>query len=340
MQNPIEMQDPIEMQPTELRRWVLKPKTTDFKFKWSNRKLIAIEVLFSIAVICILIMVPLGYQYVEWNEFAIRKNVASNKVDYENVYGNGQYFWGLARRAIKFKNTVNTVNFDVKSDDALIIFTEAGLELEIDCSFQWVVIKDELGMLYKNYALTYPTQIESIARSILKNVAPQYELEDYYQQRDNITKSMYDSLKTGLREKMNVNVTFFQLNFVTLPNLVLNRLLNIAVQSQLNLKERYVQEAQIIRQTTQTMANEIRANATVINSSAIADASYILQQANAQAFQVIQNAKREAYQSLFLELGLNTTELQLAYIQATGLMSKSDWTLLVDINPIVNLGLN
>jgi hypothetical protein len=38
-----------------------------------------------------------SFQYVEWNYYSLKRNTATNKVDYSHVYGNGRYFWGLAR---------------------------------------------------------------------------------------------------------------------------------------------------------------------------------------------------------------------------------------------------
>jgi hypothetical protein len=163
-----------------------------------------------------------------------------------------------------------------------------------------------------------------------------YSLEDYYQKRDQITTEMTEALTTGLFEKMNVEVVMFQLNFVQLPSVVLQRLLNIGIQSQVNIKESYVQNATIIRQETKKLVNQILANATVINATATSESSFITQNAQAQSFKMLQDAKRIAYAQLFQDLNLNTTELQLSFLYVTGISSSdADIKMLVDVNSVL-----
>jgi hypothetical protein len=117
------------MQSDAWDRW----KNSSRLFKWT-----VVGLLFIIIVL-IVSLVPASYSYVEWNEYALKRDTTTNKVDYHEVYGNGRYFWGLGYGPVTFKNTATTVDFS--GDNALSIFSSGGLELLIECSFQYQVIK-------------------------------------------------------------------------------------------------------------------------------------------------------------------------------------------------------
>lgn len=304
------------------------------KIELSKKKIIAGGIFLVLFIISIIFMIIFSFSYVEWNQYALKQNTANNKVDYNHVYENGRYFWGLARRPITFINTAITVEFTGKN--SLIIFTDGGLEMNISCSFQYIIIKDELPILFRNYGTTYPQQIKSISLSILKNLAPNFTMEEYYQKRYEIRNHMFDNLKKILRRDLNVDVIYFQLDYIELPEILITKLLSIAVQNQTNIKEQYIQQASVIRQQTISMAQSIIANATVINQTAISEANFIVEKAKSEAFKIIQNAKKNGLANIYTELGLNTTDLQLSYLYTTQLaQSKYDFNLLVDVNSII-----
>lgn len=301
--------------------------------QWTPRNK-AILVGFVAIVIASIIMIACSFQYVEWDQYALKRNTASNTVDYGTVYENGRFFWGLGYSPVTFGRTMVTVDFS--GTNSIVIFSEGGLELQISCSFQYAVIKDELPTLYRNYGTTYPKQLQSIALSILKNIAPTFTLEQYYNNRDLIRESMFTALKDGLKEKINVQVYHFQLNYIQLPDTVISKLLRISVQNLTNIEAQYIQQAAVTRQETANMAQAILANATVVNQTAVAQASFIVQQANAQAFTVQQTAKKDGLALLYSALSLNTSSLQLSYIYTTQLaQSGSSVNMFVDVNSVI-----
>ncbi len=134
---------------------------------------------------------------------------------------------------------------------------------------------------------------------------------------------------------MNVEVLYFQLRYVTLPDVVVQKLLDIGIQNQTNIMEQFVQESTVIRQETQTLANNILANATVVTEIATAEAAYIQNGASAEAFKIVQLAKQQGYSTLFQTLGLNTPELQLAFLYVTALQENSGVNYLVDVKSAI-----
>ncbi|CAH6421355.1 Hypothetical protein UVM_LOCUS462 [uncultured virus] len=316
----------------------MRDRIDDAKEWFTFWRAVAVGSAACVVLVASVVMLVYSFSYVEWNEFALKKNTASNTVDYEHVYDNGRYFWGLGRSPVRFDNTLKTVRFG-DSGDAIVVFSEGGLELQIACGFQYRVIREELGQLYREYGMTYAVQIESISLSILKNVAPAFTMQDYYQNRSEIRAAMFAALATGLREKMHVEAVSFQLDFVKLPGLVLGKLLNIAVQNQTNIREQYVQEAAVVRQETTSMAQVLLASASVINQTALANAGFVRANARAQAFLLVQNEKRAGLQVLFEALGLNTTELRLSFVYVTSLTTEGGGRaadhMLVDIEQVL-----
>jgi len=312
------------------KRWAQKRVDN---YECTPRKTIGISGCSVIISIIIIVLVSESFSYVDWDEFALKQNTVSNTVYYDQVYGNGRYFWGLAYKPVLFSNIATTVVFT--GDDALVIFSEGGLQLNISCSFQYKVIQEELPTLYRNYATTYPTQVVSIALSILKNIAPNFTVEDYFQIRDEIQIAMFSNLQAELHSEMNVNVTYFQLDYIELPPILISKLLTIAIQNQTNIKQQYVQEATVIRQQTVALAQIAIANATVINQTAIAEANFIQLQATANAFTIIQSAKKTGLRSIYQALNLNTSELQLAYLYTTQLAAAQNVQLLVDVSSVI-----
>jgi len=322
--------EPMEVESPSHSRAAIFEVSSSFYRKLTLAQKIWILVIFSIILITGIALIISAFSYIEWNEYGLKVDTATNKVDYTVIYDNGRYFWGVGQGVVTFVNTATTVDFS--GDNDLSIFSEGGLELEIDCSFQYRVIKEELSTLYKNYGTSYPEQIVSIAKSVLKNVAPNFTMEQYYQDREAISAQMFEALKAGLRIEMNVEVLMFQLRYVTLPNVVIQKLLSIGVQNQTNIREQYIQQSTVIRQQTASLANSIIANATVINETANAQASFITSKAQAQAFKLVQLAKQQGYAKIFQALGLNTPELQLSFLYVTSMQQQSNVHYLVNLN--------
>lgn len=95
----------------------------------------------------IIFTVPFGIAYVEWNEYALKKNSITNKVDYTQVFENGRHYFGVGKKAVKFTNTANNIEF--WNPNGLVTFTDNGLEIDIDCSFQYKIRKELLPELFK-----------------------------------------------------------------------------------------------------------------------------------------------------------------------------------------------
>ena len=124
----------------------------------------------------------LSFKYVEYDEIALRKNVLTNTMDLENVYGGGRYLWLINESPVPFPATYQFVDFD--DDNELIVFDKKGLSLQLYSSFQYRIVKANLGKLFQRWGYSYHDQVVNIARAHLKNqVAALFDADDYFRDR-------------------------------------------------------------------------------------------------------------------------------------------------------------
>jgi len=291
-----------------------------------------------IGLLLILILVPLSFSYVEYNQYAFKKNTATSVVDTSEVYEAGTYAWGLGNTPVIFPRTFQLIEYTPAADGSLTIFTDDGLQITIECSFQYRLIKANIAALYHTFGLSFGPQVVNIAKSILKNVAPSFTTQDYYVNRDKIESQMEAALATGLLNETFVEVGQFQLRTVTLPTNIATTLLNTQIQAQNNAREVFVQNATVIRAQTLVLQQETLSNITRIRATAQAQATLIAAQASAQAIQIRATSKQTGLRNLFGVLNLTTPELKLAFLYTTRLGQTNNTKLLVGItDPLVTV---
>jgi len=250
------------------------------------------------------------------------------------------FFWGLNFVPIKFQKTFQLVDFTPDGSGTLSIFTKDGLQVGVDCAFQFRLIKEQIPTLFSKFGISYYSSVVNLARSILKNIAPGFTTEQYYTQRQIVSDALFAGLKTGLEAEINVEVGAFQLKDIVLSTAVASRLLSTVVQDQVNQREAFVQNATVIRKQTTTLQQSTLSNITVINAQANANASVLIQTANSQALSQVLQAKQTALANLFTTLGIVSSELKLSFLYSTGLGDRTTHTgfqteLFVDLNNVI-----
>lgn len=303
------------------------------------KKIVIAFIVFTIFAVVCASLLGSSFQYIEWDEYALKKNTASNDVEYGTIYESGRHFWGVNYKAIIFKKTVMNVNFDDNKGGhgSLVIFTDTGLEIKVLCSFQYRLIKSEVPAMFISFGNTYDQQVVSVARSILKNAAPQFFVEQYYQNRSMISQTFFDSLKSGLYTSAKVELVSFQLRHIYLAEQIVQKFLNIQVQLQVNLREQYIQTATIIRKETEARVASVQANATIILAAATSQADAIRSKASANAFRIRENARKDGLANLYQTLNFTTPEQKLSYMYSTGVASANAKLLVDTKNTLINV---
>jgi len=307
-------------------------ETSSLVFKWT------LGICCGIGVLLLVILLPLSFSYIEWDEFGLKKGTTTNEIFYGEVYDTGRYYWGVGYTSITFQNTIQNVDFTDNGDGDLSIFTTGGLQIFIGCTFQFIIPKDQVPFILQQFGYNYINEVKSVARSSLKNVAPQFSSQDYYDNRPTISQAFFDAISNDLMNNVHVQLVFFQLQDIELSSELQNQVLETLVQEQTNAQELYVQNSTVIRQETSTQEQQILSEITRMEGNITSQINVITQSAVATAFLQVQEANRNGQRDMFQALGLNSTELQLSFLYVTGLASSVGTKYLVGLdNAQVNL---
>eukprot|EP01116_Phalansterium_solitarium_P007384 TRINITY_DN2002_c0_g1_i2.p1 TRINITY_DN2002_c0_g1~~TRINITY_DN2002_c0_g1_i2.p1 ORF type:complete len:293 (+),score=10.77 TRINITY_DN2002_c0_g1_i2:84-962(+) len=198
----------VSSSPTESQQNSSK-RSFSFKMPSLNRGAwAAIIILIIISVVLIVSLVSTTFIYVEWNQWAFKKNTASNQVDKDTVYGPGRYAWGPSYTAVTLPSTAQSIDYLGK--DALSVFTSAGLEIIVECSFQYQLPRSAVRIVYDSFGLSFHPQIANVGKALLKNAAPTFSESDYYHNRDHISQVLRDALTAGVKNRTGIDVKIFQ----------------------------------------------------------------------------------------------------------------------------------
>ena len=239
-----------------------------------------------------MILIICSFQYVEYNQYAFKKNTLSNTVDIDTIYENGRYMFGPSVNMIYFERNYHKVEFS--GDSALSVANDDGTSFYIAVTFFYRVQKGNLSHLYNQFGTEYDSKVFSLSQSTLKNTAIIFSIDDYLGQRETITSSM----KKNITETLNniwIDVDELQLHEVLFPDVVKNKYLDAAVQIQTNAKLEYEQDANLIRQETSRLVEVINANKTIVEAEAEANYNKVTELANVDATQLIETANAEAF---------------------------------------------
>ena len=110
-----------------------------------------------IGFLLLVILLPLSFSYVSYDEYAMKKNSITHTLDYSEVYEMDRYFWGVGKSPMTFPRNYQFVDFGGSQE--LSVFDKKGLEIILHSSFEYRIIKDDLTKLYREYGLGYADQV-------------------------------------------------------------------------------------------------------------------------------------------------------------------------------------
>lgn len=111
----------------------------------------------GIGVVALIILIITSFSQLEVNQVGLDYSGITKTID-KNIYTAGIHFLGVAHSFIKFPSTIQTYEFSKmpKADSNLIRSrTKNGLEVEIEVSFQYQFITNQLYDMYMKYGTEY-----------------------------------------------------------------------------------------------------------------------------------------------------------------------------------------
>lgn len=236
----------------------------------------------------------------------------------KNIYVAGIHFLGVAHSFIKFPMTVQTYEFtkDPRADGPQIKSrTQDGLEVELEVSFQYIYISNQLFDLYMKYGENYRTPCQKVAIDVLTDTATRYKANRFFFDKEVISTEMQGVLNTTFAGQCYGTVELFQLKNIDLPNDFEKAIQQTEVMRQDIHKAEAQKSKMFIELETKvkqaTIASEIQVNKAEGDASALITKN----KAQAESFYKIQSNQAIALGEMKKALGFSASGL-IDYLKA------------------------
>jgi len=288
---------------------------------------------------CILIigLVAGSFKGVEYNEMGFKRSTISQTIEWDTLYFNDHWFWGVSYVKFVYPRNVKRV----KLDDLEVIPT-SGLQFLLDCDFYYEIPEnaESIHRLFDNFGQNnYDAQVTNIATGLIKNMAPNYTIEQYITQIDMIQNDMSTQLTIILNENnIYLRSNHFFITGITFPEQVIERYSATLIQIQLNLQANYEQNQTLTQKETDFLVSQYNNNATITRQTVYATNNATLANANAEALRIVQSAQANGLTYFFDKIGsMNKTSMEIV-IRTFGLLNglSTQYVIGNDVNVFVN----
>jgi len=160
-------------------------------------------------------------------------------------------------------------------------------------------------------ALNYEPLVTTYALDAIKNTAPIFGADEYLTARETIEAALLQNVTNALNTQIYCDVLDLQLRNVGLSTDFSAVKLASAIQVETNEKTQFIQQSEVITQTTSYDVLVIQNQGIEVANSATADAKIITDTAAYTATQAVEKARNEGLLYLITQSGL-TTEKQKA----------------------------
>jgi len=256
-----------------------------------------------IGVLLIAILIPLSFQYVEWDQVALKKSSVGSKTSYTTTYATGRYFWGLGYTTVSFPKIYQFVEFTGAS--ALPVKSNS-VSLTLECSFQYRLDTTQIPKIFLSYGTSFASQVVNVARSALIIAAAPYQIDDYFLNRTYVSNGLAAALQVALEQVWAIVPQHkFQLRKITFPDQVTQKYLNAAISQQQAAEKQAQQLADVYRSDTNLLVSQLNGQENSVYYAANAKSQEILKSATASAFRIQQSAEGLGLNVLFSALNIS-----------------------------------
>jgi hypothetical protein len=254
-----------------------------------------------LTILLLSVMLPLSYQYVEYNEYALKQKL---QVDTTAVYGHGRYFWGLGTTTLKFPSVYIHAEYDHTG-----VIAQGGINFEINCDIYYRITQEDLVPIFQEFGLTYQDRFYDTLKTAIKNTVPLYTLSFFLQNRSEVTEVIRSVLDGIGQSQLHIRVEpgKFVIREVFLADSLISNFLTTAIQGVTNDKAYLTQDIALIEKETESSLEFVNANITIINANGISQADGIVEGAKAESGKLILSAKGKGIGELFNVLNLTDT---------------------------------
>lgn len=218
------------------------------------------------------------------------------------------------------------------SVEALSVFSAGGnnesigLEFMVDVDFTYLLIQDEIGELHKELASNYANIIVSRAKDAIKNEAIYVTFEQYFQSRQDVEERFRQAVQRRWEASPSLHCELdqFHLGRIRIPESVATKQLQSTVQNERNDKEKFLQQAQLERESTAVQVNTINLEQIKVIRTAEAEANVIRAKAQAEAERIVAQAQINGTRHLLESTNITTQDHQSAFTYIRALRNRKD----------------
>lgn len=264
-----------------------------------------------IGILLLVILLPLSIFDVSHDEYGLRYNDLTKKLDHE-VYEEGKYVFTPDTEVFIYNKIVKTKEFR-----DLVCLTKDGVEVTLNVDVEYQLIKNELISVFWEFGYEKNLQklIKDVVLDSVRDVCGQYNYTDFPNNRDGVESDMEETLKVDI---VTVN-SHSEIQAVRLVNYNFPDSLKDAIDDkQLALQDKETanneREVKVADAKAKLTIAEINAQTTI--NVAEGKASEILLEAeeSATAIEETWNKRKETYSTLMDEMGMDADEFVTEYL--------------------------
>jgi regulator of protease activity HflC (stomatin/prohibitin superfamily) len=278
-----------------------------------------------IGIIILCACLSASFHYIEYDQYGLLKDNYGT-VRLSKVYEQGRYFFPLNYDMIIFPAHYIEVDFNEA------VFTDTGLEIEIEVGFYYQLPRDFIGRIYNDFSLNYHSLVLSNSRTTIKDEAAKLKIDQYITNRSAIELVFAHAVSNELNSKLYISapIELFRIGEIQFPDSVLETSLESAISIQNNELLKSSQAVALIKAETQKLVTEIDVSTTLLLSYATNEASRIIQAANSYANQVTIKTRGTAINALLQSLNFTSSNQTMKIIEKFALLDNADSVLYID----------
>lgn len=272
-----------------------------------------------VGIILLCTLIPISFHYVAYNEYAFKQDRYGN-VDTSVVLHPGRYFFTLNYNIVRLPSTYQDITVSTPA------FTNTGLQFTINVKMLYRLPSTTVGQIYHQYSAGYNTIINNIAKTVIKNTAIQFDVNDLVQDRVTVETILANAVFTVLNKSIPVELPlrYFRLMNIVLTETVLQSSLQSAIELQNNQIRALEQTVAIITADTDTQVATINAHATFVRSSATNQAIQIVADSNSEATRIVLSARGHGLNATLTQLNISEPSARSECIRLFSVMDSND----------------
>jgi hypothetical protein len=120
--------------------------------------------------VAFMLIISLSFHYVEYDEIVLKKQNLVIKVNLDETFEVGRYYWEVTYTPVTFPRQFQKVK------ETYSIFPTNGLEFDVDVVFWYRIQPENLGPLFKAFGKSFESQVINHDNAKIKNVAPNFDI--------------------------------------------------------------------------------------------------------------------------------------------------------------------